>query len=309
MNFCRRFIGAFGLGLVAFVASITALYSGVNVYADEIPEYRLQISPATLDLDLKPGEKYTTTFKVQNTGQKDFDFEVSASPYSVTNENYDMDFLTETQYTDIADWVSFSMTEGELKPGDSKEITATINVPKDVPAGGQYGIILARIMDDRSDSGTGVAITKQVGIVLYSNVEGKTRVEGKIEENKVPSFMFNPPITATSVIENTGNTHIEAEYVLQVFPFFGGEEIFTNEENPVKRKILPETRRYNEMSWDGAPKLGLFKVKQTIKAFGETSVTEKVVFICPIWFLFIIVLILFCVVFWIVSRIRGRNKD
>ena len=98
-------------------------------------------------------------------------------------------------------------------------------------------------------------------------------------------------------------------YTLQVYPLFGNEEVYTNEENPEKRTILPETRRLNTMSWDGAPQLGIFRVKQTVKFLDDTKVTEKLVFICPLWFLFVVLAIIFLAIFWIVSRVRGRGKE
>ena len=56
--------------LVAIFASATmALVGSSAVSAADVPEYRLQVSPAREDIgDLKPGESYTGTFKVQNTG-------------------------------------------------------------------------------------------------------------------------------------------------------------------------------------------------------------------------------------------------
>ena len=66
----------------------------------------------------------------------------------------------------------------------------------------------------------------------------------------------------------------------------------------------------NTISWDGAPHLGIFKVKQTVKFLGETKTTEKLVFICPIWLLFIILAIIFLIIFLIVNRaIKGGRKE
>ena len=115
-------------------------------------------------------------------------------------------------------------------------------------------------------------------------------------------------MSATSIVENTGNTHANAEYVLQVYPLFGNEEVYTNEENPMTLTILPETQRFNTVTWPNAPHLGIFRVKQTVTIFGETSVTEKVVFLCPIWFMFIVLAIIFCAIFWIITRIRARKN-
>lgn len=289
-----------------------AVMSFAPVAADDVPEYRIQMSPAREDIgDLKPGETYTGTFKIQNTGQKKFDYTVSIEPYFVIDEYYTSTFKGVEAYNDIVEWVKFSKTEGSLEPNSEDEIAYTVKVPADVPAGGQYAALIAEITGaegETTSDGAGVAVRGQIGMQLFSNVEGNTRKTAKIEDNKIPSFIFNPPISATSVVENTGNTHTSANYVLQVYPLFGDEEVYTNEESPATLVVLPETRRFNTISWDGAPHIGIFRVKQTVTVFDETSTTEKLVFLCPIWLLFIILLAIFCAIFWIFTRIRARKQ-
>lgn len=310
MKLFRRFKKVLGALLLALIMTGT---SAASVMADDVPDYRLQISPAIMQIELKPGMTKTETFRVQNTGSKAFKFAVEVSPYNVTGDDYEPNYTAGERYNDIVDWVTFSQDTGEIEPGKMVEITATIKVPQDVPAGGQYAMIAASIVNDKVDGETegdnsSVSMVQRVGILLYSSVEGgETRKEATVVENKLPSFIFTPPITATSLVKNIGNVHVEATYTLQVYPFFGGEEVYTNEENPVKLTILPETQRFNSISWDGAPALGIFRVKQTVKVLDQVVTEEKVVFLCPVWFLFIIILIIFCVIFWIVSRVRGRR--
>ena len=147
------------------------------------------------------------------------------------------------------------------------------------------------------------------GIVIIAEVEGgNTRREGQVLETKIPTILFNPPITATSLVENTGNVHATATYTLQVFPLFGDEEVYTNEENPATLTILPETQRFNSISWDGAPQLGIFRVRETVSILDDTQTIEKIVFLCPIWFLFLVLLIIFFAIFWLVSRVRSRHQ-
>ena len=301
----KYLLGAFALVLTTFFAGFTP------VYAEEIPKRRLQLSPAKFDLDeLKPGETKEITLKVQNTGSEKFGYEVSVTPYSVVGEEYQQDFSAETNYTDIVDWISLSETEGEVEPDQQNLITIKVEVPQDVPAGGQYAAIMVRMKENTQASGEGAAITayKQAGSIIFASVDGETRKTGSIVESKIPSFLFTPPITATSVVENTGNIHSNATYILQVYPLFGSEEVYTNEESPLRIPILPETRRLNTISWDGAPQLGIFKVKQTVKFLDKTEVTEKVVFLCPIWFLLIILAIIFLLIFLIVSRIFKKGE-
>lgn len=301
-----KFLGA------ALVFAVLVASNAAPVFADDddVPQYRLQISPAKVDIgNLDPGESYSDVIKVQNTGQNAFDFKMSVVPFSVKDENYTQAYESKEKYNDIVNWVKFSTTTGHLEPNTQQEVAYTITVPADVPAGGQYAILMAEIAnDDEVSEDSGVTMLRRVGTLLYSNVAGVTRRTGEVIENKVPSILFNPPISATSIVSNTGNTHTDATYVLQVYPLFGNEEVYTNEEKPTTLTILPDTRRLNTITWDGAPALGIFRVKQTVTIFDQTSTTEKLVFLCPIWLIFIVLLLIFCLIFWIVSRIRNRNR-
>lgn len=295
--------------LLAVVAVGFGLGRSEAAVAVDVPDYRIQLSPARVDLDLVPGKSDTGVFEVQNTGKKEFDFAISVAPYSVVDENYSPDYDTEGVYNDIVDWVTFSRTEGTVEPNGAVEIRFTVKVPADVPAGGQYAVILAQITNEEEEnvSGASMHVSKRVGIVIYSEVDGVTRKTGEIIDNKISGILFNPPVIATSTVSNTGNTHATARYVMQVYPLFGDEEIYTNEETPETRVILPETRRYNSISWDGAPHLGIFRVKQTVYIFGEMSVTERIVVLCPIWFLFVILLLIFLGIFWVFTRVKARR--
>lgn len=297
--------------LIAMVVCVVAL--GGFASAVEIPNYRLQVTPSFEDIEeiLKPGETYTGKFKAQNTGSKEFRYEVDFSPYSVSDDKYTLDSETESGYTELYKWITVKNGSGTIAPDSEVEIEYTIRVPRDVAGGGQYALINVQLIPDSSDKveGSAFEITQQIGFRVLASIDGTTRKTGEVIENKVPGFIFNPPITVSSVVSNTGNVHTKATYTLQVFPLFGDEEVYTNEEDPVVLTILPETKRYNEMSWEGAPALGIFRVRQTVKIFDQVKTTEKLVFLCPIWFLFIVLLLIFCVIFWIVSRVRNRRKE
>lgn len=300
--------------LVAVFAMFASVFVvGGSVLAEEIPDYRLQVTPSFHEIEqaLKPGETFTGKFKVQNTGSKEFRYEIDFSPYSVTDEKYNVDSNTESDYTQLAKWITVDKNSGSIAAGEETEVEYTIRVPRDVAAGGQYALINVKMLTDDGEKAEGSAfkVVQQIGFRVLASIDGNTRKTGEVIENKVPGFIFNPPITVSSVVSNTGNVHTKATYTLQVFPLFGDEEVYTNEENPVELTILPETKRYNELSWEGAPHLGIFRVRQTVKIFDQVKTTEKLVFLCPIWFLFIVLLLIFCVIFWIVSRVRNRRKE
>lgn len=301
----------FGKLFSAIITAFTLAFITTSpVIAAETPDYRLQVSPSYAEIEkMVPGRNYEGVFMVQNTGSKEFEYAINVTPYGVSDDQYTIDSDTETAYTQIKDWVSLSKNSGTLGPDSSEEIKYTIRVPSDAPGGGQYALINIRIVQD-SDSTSGAAITatKQIGFRLLGDIDGDTKRAGKVVEQSIPTILFNPPITANSTVENTGNIHVKASYVLQVFPLFSNEEVYSNEDSPQEVTILPETSRYNSITWDGAPHLGIFRVKQTVTIADDVQTIEKTVFLCPIWFIFIILLIIFCIIFWIFSRVKSRRE-
>ena len=295
---------------VFMTAFALAFITNTPVAAADTPDYRMQVSPSFAEIEeMQPGKSYDGVFKVQNTGGKDLDYAINVTPYSVKDDIFALDSDTETAYTQMKDWITLSRDSGKLSPNDAEEIKYTIRVPQDAPAGGQYALINIRLVQENdSNSGATITANKQIGFRLLGEIEGNTRRTGKVTEQNIPSILFNPPISATSVVENTGNTHITASYVLRVFPLFSNEEVYTNEDSPYEVTVLPETSRYNSISWDDAPHLGIFRVEQTVTIADDTQTIKKTVFLCPIWLIFIILLIIFCVIFWIFSRIKNRNR-
>ena len=282
----------------------TAVFAEDDEYS---VNYVLGITPTQKGFEtMEPGETYAGSFKVRNKGGGEFSYKIEVTPYSVEGENYSPNYDKETKYTDIVKWISIDKTEGTVARGQEEDISYTITVPENAHGGGQAATIMVSM---GGDSNEGLQTVRRLGYLVYGNVNGDIIRTAKILENKIPSFIFDPPIIATSVVENTGNVYTKASYTLQVFPLFSDEEIYTTEENPDGNILFPETKRYSEISWEGAPALGIFRVKQTIKIFDEVSEVEKLVFLCPLWFIAIILLLIFLIIFWIVSRVRGRNRE
>lgn len=295
--------------LCACAMFLSSILLGGTVFADEgKPEYKIAISPSIDDLEeLDPGSQRTGSFKVYNEGTKDFEYDISFAPYSVKTETYEPSFADESKYTDIKDWIEVDSAEGKIEAGGEQVINYTIDVPDNFHGGMQSAAILVTMRND-PEQNANISAVRQIAYIVYGNVDGEITKTGKVLENKVPSFLFNPPIIGTSLVENTGNVYTRASYKLQVFPLFSDEEVYTNEEEPENNIVFPETKRYNEIKWEGAPQLGIFKVRQTVKIFDDESVTEKLVFLCPIWFLFIVILLIFLIIFWIVSRAIKRKE-
>lgn len=270
-------------------------------------ERNVQISPPVQKIALEPGETYHGTFKVSNIGFNAFDYTLTSIPFSVTNDNYDPDFTTEKTSNQIYKWVTFDKSGDHIESNTTQEVGYTVTVPEDVPAGGQYAGLAVSVNNGEQGS---MQTTTRVVMKLYASIAGETREEGEIKENKITSFVFGGgKVTATSLVSNTGNTHADATYTLKVYPLGSDEEVYTNEEEPITRTILPETERYTTTTWEETPSLGLYNVEQTIEYMGQTSTTKKFVIVCPLWLIVIFAALIFAVIFTLVSRARARKQE
>ncbi len=295
-------------GLVLFLVS---LFGPRSVFADETFGSQFVFGPTSQRISLIPGESYRASVYISspNDSVGDIDLMLYVDPYDVINDQYDPSFDKESTYTQIVDWIVLDQNEVTISPNEKIDIGFTINVPEDAPAGGQYAAIIAqKVVGGEQGDGVNITDIAAIGSVLVAEVAGETREEGVISENNMPSFLLSSPLEATSLARNNGNVHTDVEYILQVWPLFSDEEICTNEENVSTSLILPETERYHTESCN-LPSVGIFRAKQTVKIFGETSTVEKTVIVCPLWLLFLIIFGIAAIIIYFVTRAKARKKN
>ncbi len=282
----------------------------------------LTVSPMYQSIIVNPGESQKVSFQVSNPAEakQDMNYELSVEPFYV-NEQNEVTYKAENNHSEITSWVTFDVpTEGKIEPNGDKEIIFTVNVPNSAPAGGQYFSVMvtekneddATKDDSRvsSDSrGASVKETWRVAHLVYVEVTGDVTRRGEITDASVPSFLLGGSISGSSLVKNLGNVHGEAKYTLQVYPLFSSEEIYTNEEKPATRTILPDRQLYTTTSWDETPAIGIFNVVYTVEFEDATAQVSKMVIICPIWLLFLILFVIIAIIFWIILRVKNKNKS
>ena len=309
--------------LLTIFAVVLSVFLGFSLKASVYAEGNapsLTVSPVSEKIILIPGETYNGVVSVGNRYQADSNLKFKASVGSfgyVKNENDKDDYGTpditvRSNYNQMVDWIELGIEEGEVAPNGTVKIPYTINVPEDVPAGGQYATIVVQDATGSSDANLGgVAIQNQYQFasIIYAEVAGETRETGEIIENGAPSFIFDgSQFEATSMVKNTGNVHTDAEYTLQVWPLFSGEEICTNEENPDTSLIMPESQRYHAQKCN-LPGIGIFNIKQTVKIFDKVSTIEKMVIVCPVWLLFLVIFVIALGIVYLFAKSKKRKND
>lgn len=305
----------------AVAALALAIVPATAAYADEKPAVWLQVSPVANRVTLNPGDELPYTMQVDNIGSQKFKFRVYAAPYSIQNENYEVNFSAETNRTQISRWIKFNQNKDakkdsekrwveeatfEVEPGEHQVVEYLISVPKDIPDGGQYATIFAESVPESDSEITGVRTISRVGLILYGNTLGKTVEKSTVSDIDLSSFIINGKITAKADIKNEGNTDFTATMSMKIEKLIGGPVAEISNPYP----MLPDSpARHAELAWEDTPVFGIFKVKATVKALGETKEVSKIVIIMPIFIIIIMVILLTIIITWLILIIRKRRAQ
>ena len=277
------------------------------------PSSQLEISPVTSSVVLKAGTSIDYALVVANRGNEDIVFTAYAKPYSVLNEDYDIDFSEETPRTQLSRWISFvspdgSVTdkyEGKVSADSQVAITYRVTVPEDIPAGGQYASIFVQSDNGSKQSDiSSIGTVTRLGAVVYGRTNGDTEEKAEISEYNIPGFMFSGPITATSLVKNSGNTDFNVEYSFSVTSITGAE-LFREEKI---NAVLPDTSRRTNFEWKNTQPMGIFNVTYRVKASDQVREETRVVINLPIYMLIIAIFILTLLIIWIIILIRKRRE-
>ena len=287
-----------------------------KAYAEEpqsVPMVGFTMSPMTEKLTLKPGDSYSGSFWIMNPEQNT----VPVS-YSLNVQSFYRDDVGKAIFEDIegrgqlAKWITLESPDSNtLVPSSSDEIKYTIKVPYNVPAGGQYAAITATSLSSDADAPNSAALKESIAMAytIFVEVEGQTIRSSEITNLNGPALLLDGDITVSSVVANTGNVHGTATYILEVYPLFSDEPIYSNVEEPEKKLILPDRKLAHETTYENTPPFGIFNITYTVKFDGGAEKElKKLVIKIPVWLIFIILILLISLVIFIIHKLRFRRR-
>ncbi len=286
--------------LAATVASLCVVLPAHAVSpSNQLSE--MTVSPTSQRFELKPGEHETRSFNVLNSaGDSPIDVTISVEPYQVKNAQYEPEFTKQTERTQISRWVTFDKTRYRIEPGQRAEISYTVNVPQDIPAGGQYAVIFAET-DAAPQQVSGVSAKKRAGMLLYARAAGNTREDSEATL-KLPGLFQSNDVDVKTLVRNTGNVDFEAKLSYDIKDLFG--KTVYSQEKPAM--VIPDSEREIVDSWTKRPLFGIFQLHARIVHTGDTTAASTwIIYLSPImWVILAIITIL--LVIWVVLGIRRK---
>lgn len=284
--------------MLVFLGLSCAFLNAPVVLADNgNKEHTILLSPTDATFDVEAGKSYTGSFGIYNTGQVDFDFKVYTEPFSL-KDGCTQDFITKSDQTQLASWIKLEQTNYSLKAGQKVVIKYRIDVPNNIPAGGQYAVIF-------SETGTGqsgmISGTKRLGYKIYVHTNGETTLRGLADDFKIDNFKFDNKLVATATVKNNGNTDFVANGVMEVKNLFG-QTVYA-EELPLR--VLPNGNCALKTTWTKAPIFGLFKTTLTVKLLDQVYTKDAwTVVVSPV-VIGVLVLVILVIIMW---SHYGRTK-
>lgn len=229
----------------------------------------ITITPATNTIDVDPGGQKTGKITVVNQGKDAFSVKLSVMPYSVKGIDYEPQYsLGDADKADASKWVTLS-TDGtnRLEPYKLLDVTYTVNVPSNAPAGGHYFVVFAESapLEERA----GITAHNRVGQIVYMNVNGDIVKKGEASLTALPSVITDQKTQLPITLKNTGTTHFVSKTQVVIKDIFGKTVLDTAQ----NRYILPGTERRVVFDWDNYSPAGVYKVTRSAALPDGTTVS------------------------------------
>lgn len=220
----------------------------------------VQISPVRFDWDMNSGDERTGTINLKNYSDKAYEVEVGVEDFYVSDDSSEAQFfipnLGHPLYAyDVINWITAPGIQ-TLAPGEGRDVTFKVKVPKVTPTGGYYGAIFFKnnvsAADQEQAAGSKLVVNQRVGALLVMAVKGDQPIKRSARINSFQStkkvFWENPAEISTQIL-NDGNLHFKGTGKVDIFKFGSKKETL----NLDPRVMYPGRIRNYETKWSFSP--------------------------------------------------------
>lgn len=255
------------VGIFAFFA---LTFFTAPVYAQEAG---LSISPAVIEETLDPGitKKYSITVKNLNDAEQIL--YVKAKNIKGVQDGGTPVFAVEgdevTGY-ELSDWITLSLTEIVLEPGESKIFDFYLSVPDNAAPASHFGGIFISVNPPEINT-VGAAVAYQVANIISIRVSGEAVEESTIRQLSTDKFLYGSQNVNFSVrIENVGNVLARPSGPLQIKNMLG-QVVATLVFNETQNAVFPQSIREFTLDWKGnGPGFGRYEAVLSA-VYGDTG--------------------------------------
>ncbi len=272
------------------------------------PNGRLALAPATVEVNVKPGDSATRDITLTN-GTSDIqtltfsvqDFEGSTDPSQAFVLKGDQDGKFSARH-----WIEPELTSINLNPGEQLTFRVNISVPAEARPGGRYAaLIVSPAGQPPGQSQTTSSSNAGVLTLFLITVEGNVIKEGTLNPPEVPALAMNGPIDIGLVFDNQGNVHLKPHGTVTVTNMLGQTSASINVPEWV---VLPDSSRRETVSFGSGLLFGRYSVKATVQYGDGATAVVTASFWAFSWELLLALLAVLAIIAYVAWRIIRRRR-
>lgn len=271
----------------------------------------IQISPLTLDFNIKNGDSSSNQIIIKNPGTAPMDYSIETQVFNQVNDQGAPSFTSaipeQTGVTTLADWINVTGSKsGTLAPSEEKTIPFTINIPAWAEPGGHYAAIFAKSGQKTASGATELGVSSRVGTLILVSVPGNTIKTNKIVSFSAPSFIWSGPVNLHMVVSNTGTIHYDSVGTVLLKSMIGAE----TKVDLGTHTILPSNERTYDGQWTKKYPLGMYNLTASATdGAGNSTIQTAVLWAIPIVPIILILLALILIIFIFRFIIKTHDKS
>jgi hypothetical protein len=292
------------LALASFV--VAGAVVGVSGLARAADNLSYQISPPVTNLSIDPGNGLTGSVKITNLTDIQISLQVGKTNFVAKGEEGQVELVDagDPAYS-LSPYFTLNQTVVDVPPRATRDVSYTINVPKDAEPGGRYGSITFNTIPSKLPNGqSGASVKQELAALIFLRINGATNEQLSIASFTTDnSFYEYGPINFTARINNLGTVHERPTGVVVVKDLFG----FTAGKVVLDQKnVIPGAIRKFDLEFKKKLLFGYYTATLTLQNGTIQTLTAKTSFtVIPykLLALAIFILAILFFVFW-----KGRTR-
>jgi len=237
----------------------------------------LTVSNAILVTTVSPGQtlNHVMTVSISSSDQAtDIAVQVEGMTQSPDGTLRATDSSQDTSPYSARQFIQVDKSSFHLDPGGSQDVTAIIQVPQSVGAGGRYAMIN---IITQATKGVGVNFISAVNVPIFLTIQGSQPISsGKITDLTTGLPVNGQPVNILTTFQNTGNVHFKVKGEVTVSDAKNAI-LGTVQEDLITSSIVPTMSR--QLKADFIPKkelgVGVYTVKSKIMLDDGTLLDES----------------------------------
>jgi hypothetical protein len=210
----------------------------------------IEIKPAIIEDNVKPGQVYTFTLTFTNIADTDRTFYLSAQDIKGLDDRGLPIFATAGEATgyELSSWVNIPADPITVKAGQSVTLSLTARVPSSVSPGAHFGgVFITDKPPKLSASGSGVGMS--VGDVMSLTVAGQIVEDARLQEFSTDKQVYGgPTVNFNTKIQNSGNVLVRPHGVIEITDMFG-HQVASVPVNDSAAPVFPGSERVYTTMW------------------------------------------------------------